>query len=139
MKSIFLKIEEKGKLFLEQDGELWKLFLITHFQLQKLLVRNVSDKMPHLYYSICLCILYYGNVIKMDVVLYNAYKVCAILGSNGNAFIFANRFLDLYDAIESKFEIDVDGDLKVKILFYYLACRYTSKRFIYERCQFYHL
>jgi hypothetical protein len=115
MKSIFLKVEERGKTFFEQDRELWKLFLITHFQFQKIVVRDVSDKLPHLYYCICLCILYYGNIIKMDVALYNAYNVCVKLKSNGNAFVFANRFLDLYDSIESKLEIEIDGELKVKI------------------------
>jgi len=72
-------------------------FLLLKFECQKQGIGRVQAK-------ICTSLLRYIREIRPDKAFYDAGEACRKEGINNMAFMFFNRYLDLYDAIE-----DPDG------------------------------
>ena len=65
------------------------------------------------YYRLCLSVLSYGDIIKLDLALLDAGLICRELGLKGNAFILLNRYLDIYEVIEDNSnKLDEEAELK---------------------------
>lgn len=55
---------------------------ITHYQYMKLILKEYENKFPNILYNLCLCVLQYGDIIKLDLALYDAVKICRKLVYN---------------------------------------------------------
>jgi intraflagellar transport protein 172 len=76
-----------------------RLHKIAYYQFLKFTIRPRKDNFPKTYYRICLSVLAFGDIIKLDLALLDAGLVCRDIGSKGNAFILLNRYIDYYELI----------------------------------------
>jgi len=78
--------------------EFFRYLVITHLQLmkqdcQKHQLKGVLAKLTS-------CLLRYTKEIRADKAYFDAGTACRTAGQNDAAFIFLNRYIDLYDAID---------------------------------------
>ncbi len=101
-------IRESGDLKLELE----RLHKITHYQVLKFQIKEYENKFNELYYCLCLCVLQYGDIIKLDLAFLDAIKICNIRKMNGNSFAFTNAYLDLFECIQYAGNPEDDQELK---------------------------
>lgn len=79
----------------------------------KLTCKNNQANFKKTYFRLCLSVLSYGDIIKLDLALLDAGLICRELGFKGNAFILLNRYLDIYEVIEDNSnKLEEEGELK---------------------------
>jgi len=72
LKFIIRGVSAFGTEFESQAINLSRLLLISHYQYNKTKLRTNKSKFPNIYYKLCLSLLRYGDVIKMDICLLEA-------------------------------------------------------------------
>ena len=110
LKSIFEKKEDNYLSLLESKVELERLHKITHYQLLKFIAHE--KKLNELYYCLSISLLQYGDIIKLDLALLDAVKISNKLKLNGNASVFTNAYLDLFEFIQYGGDIEDNSELK---------------------------
>ena len=102
LKEMMQKLCENLSLQIDMSSpiyqEFYKYLIITHF----LLMKNecASQNLPRIYAKLSISLLRYTKEIRADKAFYDAGEACRKEGLNSQAFMFFNRYLDLYEAIE---------------------------------------
>lgn len=78
--------------------EFYRYLVITHLQLMK--VECVKHNLTNVTAKLTACLLRYTKEIRADKAYYDAGEANRKAGYNDAAFIYHNRYIDLYDAID---------------------------------------
>jgi len=78
--------------------EFMKFMMVTHLSLLKTVCAN--QKLDRVGAKLCTSLLRYCKEIRSDKAFYDAGEANRKAGNNDMAYIFLNRYIDLYDAIE---------------------------------------
>ena len=92
--NLSLQVEEKNPILLE----FYKYLLITHFLLLK--SECSKNNLTRVLAKLCTSLLRYTKEIRADKAFLDAGEANRREGINNMAFMFFNRYLDLYEAIE---------------------------------------
>jgi intraflagellar transport protein 172 len=78
--------------------EFHKYLMVTHL----ILLKNECNRknLDRVSAALCTSLLRYSNIIRADKAFLDAGEANRKIGSNDMAYIFFNRYIDLYDAIE---------------------------------------
>ena len=95
-----------------------RLHKIAYYQFIKYTVKPKKDQFKEVYFRVCLTVLAFCDIIKIDVALLDAGSISKDLGIKGNAFILLNRYLDFYDVIDDpSTKLEEENEFKVFNLF----------------------
>ena len=72
--------------------------MITHLVLMKQECQQLG--LPNVLAKLCVCLLRYTKEIRADKAYLDAGRACRAAGQYDSAFIYFNRYIDLYDAID---------------------------------------
>lgn len=86
--------------FTNELKHLARLHKIAYYQFLKFTMKQNPQNFPKSYYLICMCVLSYGDIIKLDLGLLDAGVAARDANEKANAFILLNRYIDLYEIIE---------------------------------------
>jgi intraflagellar transport protein 172 len=97
-----------------------RLYKSAYLQFVKYSVKPKKEQFKEVYYRVCLAVLEFCDIIKIDVALLDAGTICREIASKGNAFILLNRYLDFYDIIEDPAtKLEEENEFKVKLFLFY--------------------
>jgi len=94
VENLEVQVDKMNPIFIE----FYRYLMITHLQLMK--VECQQNKLSNVYAKLCSCLLRYTKEIRADKAYLDAGQACRAAGLNDSAFIFFNRYIDLYDAID---------------------------------------
>lgn len=95
-----------------------RLHKIAYYQYIKYTIKPKKEQFKETYYRVCLAVLAFCDIIKIDVALLDAGNICREQGYKSNAFIILNRYLDFYDIIDDpSTKLEEENEFKVKISF----------------------
>jgi len=98
-----------------------RLHKIAYYQYIKYSLKPKKEQFKEIYYRVCIAVLAFCDIIKIDVALLDAGNICKDIGSKGNAFILLNRYLDFYDVIDDpSTKLEEENEFKVIIYFYFI-------------------
>jgi hypothetical protein len=86
--------------FQSEFKTLSRLHRISYYQHIKFTIKPKKDNFVKTYYRVCIAVLSFGDIIKLDLALLDAGLVCREIGQKGNGFILLNRYLDFYEVID---------------------------------------
>jgi intraflagellar transport protein 172 len=99
------------KEFQTEFKNLSRLHKIAYYQFMKFTIKQRKDNFPKTYYRVCLAVLAFGDIIKLDLALLDAGLVCRDIGLKGSAFILFNRYIEYYELIEGEInKIDEENE-----------------------------
>jgi intraflagellar transport protein 172 len=99
--------------FKEEYRNLSRIQKIAYYQYIKFLIKSKKESFPKTYYRVCLAVLSFGDIIKLDLALLDAGNICKDIGLKGNGFILLNRYLDMYEVIEDpSVKLEEESELK---------------------------
>jgi intraflagellar transport protein 172 len=90
-----------------------RLQKIAYYQFIKFSIKQKKDGFSKTYFRVCLAVLAFGDIIKLDLALLDAGNACREVGSKANGFILLNRYLDMYEVIEDpSIKLEEESELK---------------------------
>jgi len=101
------KMEQSGEASTPAGRELAKYLFVAHL----LCLKDVFErkKLTNLYTKTSISLLRYCDLIRMDKLYLEAGKACQRNGQDEAAFVFLNRYLDVYDVIEDSETSNIDN------------------------------
>lgn len=99
--------------FKEEFKNLSRIHRIAYYQFIKFSIKSKKENFPKTYYRVCLSVLSFGDIIKLDLALLDSGNICKDIGLKGNGFILLNRYLDMYEVIEDpSVKLEEESELK---------------------------
>lgn len=111
LRETLMKLCENLELQVDPNSPIYQEFhrylVIAHLLSVK--IESKKAGLKNLYYKLCMSLLRYTEVIRVDQAFYEAGIAARDIGNDSTAFVLLNRYLDLYDAIEDPDSASLDN------------------------------